>query len=65
MSLCEKNIDCLQCNSRGMCSSYAMFKYNEGYNKALDDVIEYFYKHANHVNARNFICNKLEEMKLW
>ena len=68
MSLCEKNIDCLQCTSRGMCSSYAIFKYNEGYNKALDEAITYFTEHAkeiyNHVSARDFICDRLEGMKL-
>lgn len=30
MSLCERNIDCLECTSRGMCYSYAMFKYQQG-----------------------------------
>ena len=40
MSQCEKGIDCLQCNSRGMCSSYADFKYKQGYNKAIDDFAE-------------------------
>lgn len=39
MSKCEKGIDCLQCNSRGMCSSYANFKYEQGYNKAIDDLL--------------------------
>lgn len=38
MNQCEKGIDCLQCNSRAMCSSYANFKYEQGYNKAIDDV---------------------------
>lgn len=30
MSLCEKNIDCLECQSRAMCNSYALFKYDQG-----------------------------------
>lgn len=29
MSFCERNIDCLECTSRGMCDSYAAFKYNQ------------------------------------
>lgn len=66
--MCEKNINGLQCNDRGMHSSYAMLKYNEGYNKALDNAIEYFTEHAkeiyNHVSARDFICDRLEGMKL-
>ena len=37
MSKCEKGIDCLQCNGRAMCLSYANFKYEQGYNKAIDD----------------------------
>ena len=68
MSLCEKNIDCLQCNRIGMCSSYARLECNEGYNKALDEAITYFTEHAkeiyNHVSARDFICDRLEGMKL-
>lgn len=40
MSQCEKDIDCLQCNGRAMCSSYANFKYEQGYKQAIDDVIE-------------------------
>lgn len=47
MNQCEKGIDCLQCNSRGMCSSYANFKYEQGYNKAIDD----FVKLANEVSG--------------
>lgn len=46
MSKCEKGIDCLQCNSRGMCSSYANFKYEQGYNKAIDDFVEKIDNHA-------------------
>ena len=68
MSLCEKNIDCLQCKSRRKSSTYAILKYNEGYNKALDEAITYFTEHAkeiyNHVSARDFICDRLEGMKL-
>ena len=41
---------------------------NEGYNKALDEAITYFTEHAkeiyNHVSARDFICDRLEGMKL-
>lgn len=40
MSQCEKDIDCLQCNGRSMCSSYANFKYEQGYKQAIDDVME-------------------------
>lgn len=37
MSQCEKGIDCLQCNARAMCSSYANFKYEQGYAQAIHD----------------------------
>ena len=40
MNMCEKGIDCLQCNSRGMCSSYANFKYQQGYNDAIELIKE-------------------------
>ena len=40
MCQCEKGIDCLQCTSKGMCSSYADFKYKQGYNTAIDDFAE-------------------------
>lgn len=39
MSLCERNIDCLECQARGMCNSYAMFKYNQGRVDAIDECI--------------------------
>lgn len=38
MSKCEKGIDCLQCSGRAMCSSYANFKYEQGYKEAIDNV---------------------------
>lgn len=38
MSLCERNIDCLECLSRGMCNSYAKFQYNQ----ALEDVMKIY-----------------------
>lgn len=41
--------------------------FKNGYNKALDDAIRYFEKHAHevydHVSARDFICDRLEELK--
>lgn len=37
MSFCERNIDCLECASRGMCDSYAKFKYNQ----ALEDFVKF------------------------
>lgn len=41
--------------------------FKNGYNKALDDAIRYFEQHAhevyNHVSARDFICDRLEELK--
>lgn len=40
MNLCEKNIDCLECQTRGMCNSYAMFKYNQGRAEAIDECIK-------------------------
>lgn len=39
MSLCERNIDCLECQARGMCNSYALFKYNQGRVDAIDECI--------------------------
>lgn len=40
---------------------------NEVRNKAIDDAIRYFEKHAHevcdHVSARDFICDRLEELK--
>ena len=31
MYKCEKNIDCLECDARAMCTSYANFKSEQGY----------------------------------
>ena len=39
MSLCERNIDCLECQARGMCNSYALFKYKQGRADAIDECI--------------------------
>lgn len=39
MNLCEKNIDCLECQARGMCNSYAIFKYNQGRIDAIDELL--------------------------
>ena len=39
MSLCEMNIDCLECQARGMCLSYAMFKYKQGRADAIDEIL--------------------------
>lgn len=42
--------------------------YNRIYNKAIDDSIVYFEEHAsevwNHISARDFICDSLEELKV-
>lgn len=40
MSQCEKGIDCLECSSRGMCSSYANFKYQQGRIDAIDEFMK-------------------------
>lgn len=41
--------------------------YREIYNKAIDDAIEYFIEHAHevydHISARDFICDRLEQLK--
>lgn len=47
MFLCERNIDCLECQSRGMCNSYALFKYDDGYKDGYNKAIEDFVKFAN------------------
>lgn len=54
---CEKGIDCLQCNSRAMCSAYAKFKYQQGYDKAIDDLMNALCDHC--IQEKNE-CYKLE-----
>lgn len=62
--LIENDFKCLFCDH----TSYAKHKYSEGYNQALENAIKYFSEHAkevyNHVSARDFICDRLEGMKL-
>ena len=55
MSQCEKGIDCLECNSRGMCSSYADFKYQQGYNTAIDEFMNKIYDVSDFVRNPNLI----------
>ena len=66
MNLCEKGIDCLQCNSRGMCSSYADFKYQQGYNKAIDDfrkkICEKYTEEERKENYKQYCCNIKQEL---
>ena len=33
----KKNIDCLECDARAICTSYANFKSEQGYNKGIQD----------------------------
>lgn len=40
MSQCERNINCLECSSRGMCNSYALFKYEQGREDAINEYKE-------------------------
>lgn len=42
MSQCEIGKDCLECSSRGMCSSYADFKYRQGYSDAFAEMKKEF-----------------------
>ena len=59
------DIKCLFCDS----TLYADQRYSEGYNQALENAIKYFTEHAkevyDHVSARDFICDRLEEMLLY
>jgi hypothetical protein len=72
MNQCEKGIDCLECNSRGMCTSYADFKYQQGYNKAIDDCKKYIGLHrkyaehsiddyVNYLQMASWLNNKIAE----
>lgn len=40
MSQCEKGINCLECSARGMCNSYAQFKYEQGRVDAINEIEE-------------------------
>lgn len=39
MPKCEIGIDCNACKCRGMCSSYASYQYNQGYNDGMNQLI--------------------------
>lgn len=37
--MCERGIDCIECNSRAMCNSYAAFKYEQGRADAIEEFL--------------------------
>lgn len=51
MGTCKKSVDCLECSSRGMCSSYAQFKYQQGYDQGIDDFIKRFARADEHIEV--------------
>ena len=63
MNQCKKGIDCLQCNSRGMCYSYADFKYQQGYNKAIDEFVERIDKHVFEEKSEEQYSNSVSFMR--
>lgn len=51
MGICKKGIECLECVNRGMCSSYAQFKYRQGYNQGIDDFINRLARADEHIET--------------
>ncbi len=54
MPKCDIGIDCNMCKCRGMCSSYASYQYNRGYNDGINQLITEIRKQ--HILDENTIC---------
>lgn len=54
-AMCEKGIDCCDCNSRGMCSSYAAFMYKKG----IMDSLQFL---QNNSENCDIICNAIKKI---
>lgn len=64
MSLCERDIDCLECQSRGMCNSYAKFMYNKGIDEFYEKIREEELPIISHIRIEKIYKQLKEQNKI-